>query len=253
MNNGQASVEPTDDVISPTLRTPNSSDPLNNGQVHVEQSIDESILNSEIYQIYCRAEYPHEAMGKIKEHNNCVLFEHEQQPFISEEEFKRISKKTLSNLWQQEAPLAESKFDRLKKFINGAIKNEVLGKWSSHERSMREVFQCMTKIQIVNPDGYEYFYVANFKLGHRRWAGQENRFSRWYRAVSSDSGKAQRLAQLKVLGITDSIMDQIQFKDTPTICKNGVKSMFLLFSDYFSSEKCKSDGFLANDRIASEL
>ena len=49
-----------------------------------------------------------------------------------------------------------------------------------------------------------------------------------------------------------SVADK-RLKDTPTICKNGVKSMFLLFSDYFSSDKCKSDGFLTNDRIASEL
>ena len=203
----------------------------------VKPSIDDSILNSEIYKIYCRAEDSFEASRKISEHNNCVLFEYEHQPFISEEQFKRISKKTLSNLWQQEAPLAESKFDRLKKFINGAIKNEVLGKWSSHEESMREVFQArMTKIQIVHPDGYEYFYVANFKLGHHRWAAQENRFSRWYRAVSSESGKAQRLAQLKVLGITDSIMDQIQFNHYLT--QNSSKIQLLDFAHRFINGDC---------------
>ena len=212
---------------------------MNNDQGHVEASIDESILNSEIYQIYCRAEDSFQASQQISEHSNCVLFEHESNPFISEEEFKRISTKTLSNLWQQEAPLTESKFDRLKNFINGTIKNEVLGRSneSGHERSMRYVFQYrMTKIQIVNPDGYEYFYVANFKLGHHRWAAQENTSSRWYRAVSSESGKAQRLAQLKVLGITNSIMDQIQFDHYLT--QNSSKTHLLDFAHRVISGDC---------------
>ena len=44
-----------------------------------------------------------------------------------------------------------------------------------------------------------------------------------------------------------------RLKDTTTICKNGVKSLFLLFRDYFPSAKLKSYEFLANDRIGSEL
>ena len=79
---------------------------------------------------------------------------------------------------------------------------------------MQQVFQSMTKIQVLNPNGYEYFYVANFKLGHpRSWErrNENNLFTKWYRAESYESGKAQRLAQLNVLGITDSTLDRIQF------------------------------------------
>ena len=70
-----------------------------------------------------------------------------------------------------------------------------------------------TKIQVINPNGYEYFYVRHFKMGHhnRRFKVQNrNISSEWYRAVSYESGRAQRLAQLRVMGITDSTLDQLQ-------------------------------------------
>ena len=245
-NNSQAS-EPADDKILPTQRNPNGSeDSMNNG--HVDPSIDESILNSEIYQIYCRAEGPYEAAQKISQHNKCVLFEQARNG-ITEEEFKRVSRRTLSKLWQEKALVKESKFDRLKNFIDGTIKDEVLGR-SFDATSMRGVFQYgMTKIQVVNPNGYEYFYVENFKMGHhnRRYKMQNRNddvemvdvevvTSKWYRAVSSESGKAQRLAQLNVLGITNSIMDQIQFNHYLT--QNSSKTQLLDFAQRFFNGDC---------------
>ena len=61
--NDQATVELSDgEILSPR----NQNDGSN---------IDNSILNSEIYQIYCRAECSFEAAQKISGHNKCVLFE----------------------------------------------------------------------------------------------------------------------------------------------------------------------------------
>ena len=146
-NDGQDSVEPNDDIILATQRHPNSSEnPLNNEQGHGEPSFDDSILKSEIYQIYCQAEDSYQAVERIKEHNNCVFFERENQPFVTKEEFQRISESTLSNLWKLKP--GETKFDRLKKFINGTIKHEVLGSFDIGT-SMQQVFQSMTKIQIL--------------------------------------------------------------------------------------------------------
>ena len=72
-NNGPASVEPADDVILPTQRNSNGSgNPLNNGHGHVEPSIDDSILNSEIYQIYCQEEDPGLAGKKLR--NTTIAF-----------------------------------------------------------------------------------------------------------------------------------------------------------------------------------
>ena len=236
MINDQATVELSDgEILSPR----NQNDGSN---------IDNSILNSEIYQIYCRAECSFEAAQKISGHNKCVLFE-QAQTGLTEEELKRISRRTLSKLWQEKASVKESKFDRLKKFIDGTIKDEVLGR-SFDTTSMRGVFQYgMTKIQVLNPNGYEYFYVENFKAGHhnRRYKMQnqnddvemdnvEVMTSKWYRAVSSESGKAQRLAQLNVLGITNSIMDQIQFNHYLT--QNSSKTQLLDFAHRFINGDC---------------
>ena len=53
------------------------------------------------------------------------------------------------------------------------------------------------------PNGYEYWYVANFEMG----PGQ----SKWYRAESFDENKAAGLVQLNVMGITKSTIDRFQY------------------------------------------
>ena len=204
-----------------------SENPLNNSQPHIGSSIDDSILNSEIYQIYCQAEDPGEAMQQIKQLKTCILFKIAIRNFsFSENEFERISKSALSKLWKEDSPLADSQFDRLKyfikvtNFINGTIEGNMMG-WSGHGKSMQAIFDyCLTKIQILNPNGYEYFYVANFKKGPGS--------SKWYRAVSSEFGLARRLAQLKVLGITDSTLNQFQFNHY--LAKNSTNIKWLDFA-----------------------
>ena len=218
LDNGQATVELSDDEILPPQNQKDGS------------NIDDSILNSEVYQIYCRAEDPYEAARNIKGYNNCVLFEREVRNCLTEKELKRISEITLSNLWQEKSPSTDSKFDRLKKFIDGTIKDEVLGR-SCNGSSMRGVFQFhFTKIQVINPNGYEYFYVRHFKMGH------QNGLSKWYRAVSNESGRAQRLAQLNVLGITNSTLDEIQLNHYLT--KNSTNIKWLDFANRVINANC---------------
>ena len=192
-----------------------TGDKLNNVKANIEPNIDESILNSEIYQIYWRAEDSWEAQREISAHKNCVLFETAKGHYpisLTEEGFKSICKSTLQKLWKEDS--GETKFKRLKKFIDGTIKDEVLG-YTWQGKSMRAILNNeFTKIQIVNPNGYEYFYVRHFKMGHhnRRFGTRHQNVYRaeWYRAVSYESGRAQRLAQLHVLGITKSTLDQLQ-------------------------------------------
>ena len=235
LNNDQATVELSDGEIS---------SPRNQNDGFI---IDDSILNSEVYQIYCRAEDPYEAARNIKGYNNCVLFERENRNCLTEKELKRISKITLSNLWQEISPSSDSKFDRLKKFIDGTIKDEVLGRGcndsSMPDQTMRSVFQYhFTKIQVINPNGYEYFYVRHFKMGHhnRRFEMRhENVSSEWYRAVSFESGRAQRLAQLRVLGITNSTLDQLQLNHYLT--KNSTNMKWLDFANRVINANCLDD------------
>ena len=213
LNNDQLNVRPNVDVnLSPQRNSNGSDNPLNNGQGHVEPNNDfESILNSEIYQIYCRAEDPLEAAYRISEHNSCVLFKSPKGQSRTEDGLKSICERTLKKLWKEES--GETKFERVKKFIDGTIKDEVMG-YSLYGESMRAALNYhFTKIQAINPNGYEYFYVRNFKMGHHNRGFEvrhPNVSSEWYRAESYESGRAQRLAQLRVMGITDSTLDQLQ-------------------------------------------
>ena len=220
-----------------------TGDKLNNVKANIEPNIDESILNSEIYQIYWRAENSWEAQREISAHKNCVLFETAKGHYpisLTEEGFKSICKSTLQKLWKEDS--GETKFKRLKKFIDGTIKDEVLG-YTWQEKSMRAILNNeFTKIQIVNPNGYEYFYVRHFKMGHhnRRFGTwHQNMSSEWYRAVSYESGRAQRLAQLRVLGITNSTLDQLQLNHYLT--KNSTNMKWLDFANRVINANCLDD------------
>ena len=62
---------------------------------------------------------------------------------------------------------------------------------------------CFTKIQMLVPSGYEYWYVSNFEKGPSK--------SKWYRAESSDERKAVKLVELNVMGITKTTIDKFQY------------------------------------------
>ena len=54
----------------------------------------------------------------------------------------------------------------------------------------------------MNPNGYEFWYVANFEKGPG--------LSKWHRAESFKWNVAQRLAQLNVMGITKEAIKKLQ-------------------------------------------
>ena len=54
----------------------------------------------------------------------------------------------------------------------------------------------------MNPNGYEFWYVANFEKGPG--------LSKWHRAESFKWDVAQRLAQLNVMGITKEAIKKLQ-------------------------------------------
>ena len=210
LNTGQARAVNVD-VILPPQQNPNG--PGNHGYTHIDPNFDGAILNSEIYQIYCQAEDALQARMLISGHKNVVYYGSPKGRFWpgTEKNFKRIYETTIKKLWKEES--GETKFERVKKFIDGTIKDEVLGHRLQGESMQATLNRYFTKIQVINPNGYEYFYVMNFKMGHhnRRFeTPPHNVSSEWYRAVSYESGRAQRLAQLRVMGITDSILDQLQ-------------------------------------------
>ena len=193
---GVADSEPQ--YLSATQSIPNGSrDRLNSEQVEVE----DSILNSEVYKIYCREKDPEEAIKKIKELKNCILFERVAEPFPAEEDFKRACETTLDRLWKFEPHLNDSKFDKIKKFINGDICLFDI-KAKNDEFTMSNIFMnCLTWINMLQPYGYEFFFIANFEMGPRK--------SKWYRAESTIKCQGLTLAQLNVLGITNSTISKL--------------------------------------------
>jgi len=107
------------DLTSP--QNPNSGDSgvnLNNQQSGVgstanrlnktQADLDDEILNSQVYKIYCRNEDPKEAMKEIKGLKTCVFFNESTDPFPSEQDFKKASKKCLETLWKMEPRLKDS-------------------------------------------------------------------------------------------------------------------------------------------------
>ena len=111
--------------ISASCTTPTSEsrDKLNNDQAYVQaivgdsSSIDESILNSEVYKIYCGNEDPKEAMKQFKELKTCIFFEEPDNSSLTEKDLKDSIKKALDKLWEVE-PRTDSKFDKIKKYVD---------------------------------------------------------------------------------------------------------------------------------------
>ena len=164
-----------------------------------QDKADDSISNSEVYKTYCREQDPKEAMKKIKELKGLISFnESWREP--DEKEFNRISKNTLNKLWKLK-PRCESKFDKVRRFVGGRTYS-VIG--SSYEaNTLGRILNGITRIEMFIPNGYEYWYVANFDKGPGS--------SKWYRGESCHSSTAKKLAQLNVMGITNSTLDQLQY------------------------------------------
>ena len=62
---------------------------------------------------------------------------------------------------------------------------------------------CFTRILILIPNGYEFWYVANFEKGISA--------SKWFRVKSPGEDSARCLAELNVMGITKATIDKFQY------------------------------------------
>ena len=189
--NEQAHIDPSVEDSHPSQSISNRSGD--------QDSADDSISNSEVYKTYCREQDPEEAMKKIKELKGFISFEKSwSEP--NEKELDRMSKNTLNKLWKQK-PRCESKFDKVKRFVDDRIYG-LMGAFYDN-KTMGGILYRLTKIEMLIPNGYEYWYVADFDKGPGS--------SKWYRGASCYSSKAKKLAQLNVMGITNSTLNQLQY------------------------------------------
>ena len=194
-----------------------SGDHVNN----VQDTVDEAILNSEIYKIYCRNEDPKEAIKQIQELKTCIFFEQSTQLALAEDDLKRESEKTLNNLWNVEPELGDSKFIKIKKYIGYDInqyglddyennqydsddyENDQYGLDDLNKTMWHAINFRFTKIKMLIPNGYECWYVAKIEHGPM--------VAKWYRAESTDSFGVCLLAQLNVMGITEATIQKFQY------------------------------------------
>ena len=179
-----------------------------------QSTVDDSILNSEIYKIYQQNADPKEAMKQIKALKNCLLFEEAKTPLPSEKELKSIFDAALKELWT----FSSSDFIAIKRFIRGDTKEDSNDDYDLDSLSVDGkldaiIFDCFTRIKMLLPNGIEYWYVKNFANGPKR--------SKWYRGFSefygfnerdySHPGEScgDRIAVLNVIGLTNSMIDKI--------------------------------------------
>ena len=85
-----------------------------------QSTVDDSILNSEVYKIYQQNTDPKEAMKQMKALKNCLLFEEAKTPLPSDIELKNIFDAALRELWK----FSSSDFIAIKRFIRGDTKEE---------------------------------------------------------------------------------------------------------------------------------
>ena len=209
-----ANIEPS---IAPESISNGSGDHLNSEQAHV----DDSILNSDVYKIYCREKDPEEAMKKIKELKNCITFQKSARSFPAEENFKTACETTLDRLWKKDPHLSDSKFDKIKKFVSEDITLSQLTKVGD-KPNMGSIFtKCLTWIRMLRPDGYEFWYIANFEKGPTQ--------SKWYRAESTIKFEDCMLARLNVMGLHNTIISKLHYDHL--ITTNSIKQDWFNFSN----------------------
>ena len=185
-----------------------------------EADLDDSILNSEVYKIYCRERDPEVAMKKIKELKNCLSFVKSTKPFADEEVFKRACETTLDRLWKFSPHSGDSKFDKIRKFVNQDITLFELSR-NSHDELIRIVgHNCFTRIRMLFPNGYVIWYIANFDEGPGK--------SKWYRVETTESLKGWFLALLNVMGLNNSAISKLHYDHC--IGKNSKKREWIDFA-----------------------
>ena len=170
--------------------------------------LDESILNSEVYKIYCQHEDPKEAMTKIKKMNKCSKFI-EAKKTSSEDvlsrRFQSILKTTFLSIYPRKQHLAEYNstigiYDAISKYTIYPfwLDNEEKKQKSSGSKkktiTLGQLFMnSLTKIILIQPNGYEVWLIRDFYKG--------SGVSKWYRGFAYTVNGAARLAKMNALGI----------------------------------------------------
>ena len=195
---------------------------------------DPAILNSEVYKVYCQNVDPKEAMEKIKNMKTCLSLREPTLPFPKKDIWKKSCEKFLKQLWSYENA-GKSKWEQIQAFLSGDI-----NRWDLFDEELpvtidgeiQEYYfwdiidSSFTVIEILLPNGIEFWYVENFESG----VG----VSKWYRAVNGDASSyycdefGDKIAVLKMLGLEASTIEKYHYE---FLKKKPVEKNWLEFAD----------------------
>ena len=185
------------------------------GSCNSKQDLDAGILRSEVYKIYCRNEDPKEAMKQIREMKTCIQFSEPDESVLNETDLERAFDDTLENLWRF-GPAGTSKWTKIRNFLDekynadrifdrimGCSTIELVLIFDNHDSTVvfsEHIQNCFTRIEILLPNGIEYWFVKNFESGPGK--------SKWFRGVSvptswKDYLNGPKIAKLNIIGLTN--------------------------------------------------
>ena len=216
-------------TVSTSTNTEQQSD-------NVQSEVDPSILNSEVYKIYCQNEDPAKAKEQIMKLKNCISFIEPRKRLpktFTEEILQRRLDSALEKLWT----LGSAKFPLIEKFMNGKLHDEFESithhpgfyRWhtASLEQVIDEVIECFTKITLLLPIGYVQWHVKNFESGPG--------LSKWYRGITvrSPDYRSNKMAKLNILGISNSMLNKLHYEYylSKVLSKHSKKVQWLDFAE----------------------
>ena len=203
--------------------------------------------------------------GRNQKIKTCFQFEEPSWALPNEADLKRAYEKALEKLWSH----GPSKWIQIKKFLDDEIEeNEIMNVEvpfteasisSSQSDDLKKshvqhniwciVDRAYTRIKMLLPHGYEYFFVENFQSGPG--------VSKWYREVTLDPAwdpypsDGLKLLKLNMFGLPNSMINQYHYEDYNK--KNSVKIAWFDYaykflqietSKFFERAESNSDGII---------
>ena len=160
--------------------------------------LDDSILNSEVYKIYCQHIEKWEAANNIRKLKYCCEVD---QSYLNENEKKL--KHAVDAIWSsvpQKPKPFEGGFWSYHSLVNvwkkiEEVKIPINGEGRRKNATIGELFMnSLTKIVLIQPNGYEVLLVRDFEKGPG--------VSKWYRGYAYTMDRAFDIAKLNVRGVT---------------------------------------------------
>jgi len=199
----------------------------------MSSEIDDAILNSEVYKIYCQNENTENAIDQIEKLKNCISID--RSGYSTSDDFKQSCDAVLNTLWS----LGSSKSDAIQKLMTGKISNDAI-----FQRIDNVVHRNFIEIKMIQPYGYEYFFVDKFRAGYG--------VSKWYRGVSTEPEawvnpnsnfwcRGEIIAKLNIIGISNSMINRLHYEHY--LQKNSKKIFWFDFAADFVHYKFPSRHF----------